>query len=579
MLSSRAMRPFPTNRFVATLVVAALSLGRPDLAPAQGSGRGPSPGTLAQAARDTALRHYLQGVLAEHSGDLGTALEEMSRAFAAEPTAPDLALRIADLSLQAGNPPAALEYARRATALGDGTGRARLIAGSALASMGRGAEAKTEFERAAEADSTNVEAWLALGRVAEEGDDVERAAMALRRARALDPERIEVAWRLAGIEARLGRLTAADSLLDEVEEVQPQLPGIAVTRGWIADREGRYADAAAAYARHLEQFPGDSRVRRQLLQTYARLDDQPRALAQARLLSEQAPGDLDVARLLIALHLRGGRNGEAAAAARALRAASPGRVDAGAFAINVLGFAGSESEARKQADLLTREAKGDYRAWIVAAETWAAHEAKDGPEPEVDRRYAEAERVRPDSVSARVALARSFTRTKRHGRAAQVLEEALAKEPKNAQLWLESAFALERQQKLPGAEAAARRSLEIEPRNAQALNFLGYLFADANVKLEQAEPLIRQALEIDPGNPYYIDSLGWALFRQGRLEDARAELERALDLSGGDPEIHAHLGDVLLALGRRDDAKAQYQKGLQLDPTSDSLTRKLESLR
>ena len=80
-------------------------------------------------------------------------------------------------------------------------------------------------------------------------------------------------------------------------------------------------------------------------------------------------------------------------------------------------------------------------------------------------------------------------------------------------------------------------------------------------------------------NPYYIDSLGWALFRKGRLEDARAELERALVLSGGDPEIHAHLGDVLLALGRPDDAKAQYQKGLRLDPTSDSLTRKLESLR
>ena len=58
-----------------------------------------------------------------------------------------------------------------------------------------------------------------------------------------------------------------------------------------------------------------------------------------------------------------------------------------------------------------------------------------------------------------------------------------------------------------------------------------------------------------------------------------AELERALDLSGGDPEIHAHLGDVLVALGRTAEAKVQYEKGLQLDPTSDALNRKLESLR
>jgi tetratricopeptide (TPR) repeat protein len=545
----------------------------------QGRGRAPSPGALAQASRDLALRHYLQGLLSEHSGDLEGAIEEVSRAFAADPTGADLALKLADLSLQAGNPSSALEYARRASALGDATGRSRLIAGSALASMGRVPEAMTEFERAAEADSGNVEAWLALGRAREEQEDIEGAALALRRARTLDPERTEIAWRLAGIEARLGRLAAADSLLDEVEQVQPGLPGIAVTRGWIADREGRFADAARAYERHLEQFPGDVRVRRQLLQTYARLDDPDKALAQAKELFEQAPADLDVARLLIALHLRGGRNDQAVEAARTLREATPGEIEAGAFAINVIGFAGSEAEARKEADRLTKEAARDYRAWIVAAETWASHEAEKGPEKEVERRYSEAERVMPDSTSAQVALARSYTRTNRHERAARMLEDALAREPRNGPLWLESAFALERQKKLPEAEAAARKALALEPRNAQTLNFLGYLFADANMKLDEAEPLIRRALEIDPQNPYYIDSLGWTLFRLGRLEDARAELERALDLSGGDPEIHAHLGDVLLALGRTAEAKVQYEKGLQLDPTSDALNRKLESLR
>ena len=557
---------------IAILFVVASSVG------VRAQGRAPSPGALAQAAKDLALRHYLQGVYAENMGDLESALQEMGQAFAADPTAPDIALKIADLSLQAGNVAASLEYARRASVLGDTTGRARLLAGSALAMMGRVDEAKAEFTRAVEADSTNVEAWLALGRAHEEEEDVEGAAVALRRARALDVERTEIAWRLAGIEARLGRLAVADSLLDEVEEVQPGLPGIAVTRGWIADREGRFADAARAYERHLLQFPNDHRVRRQLLQTYARLEDQDKALEQAKVLAGQAPDDLDVARLLIALHLRGGRNADAVEAARALRAATPGQVEAGAFAVNVIGFAGDENEARKQADQLSREAPRDYRAWIVAAETWAAHEEK-GFEPEVERRYAEAGKVMPDSVGAKVALARSFTRTKRHDRAATMLDAALAREPENGPLWLESAFALERQKKLPEAEAAARKALALEPRNAQALNFLGYLFADANMKLEEAEPLIRRALEIDPQNPYYIDSLGWALFRKGQLNDARAQLEKALDLSGGDPEIHAHLGDVLLALGLRADAKVQYEKGLQLDPTSDALNRKLESLR
>lgn len=551
-------------------------------APADAQGERPGahdPRSLAEAAHDASLRHYLQAVVAEHAGDVAGAIDELRLAFSYEPSAADLAVHLAALSLQTGDARGALEYARRGIVLGDSTGRARLISGSALASFGRVAEARTEFDRAVEVDPTSVEAWLALGRACEETGDIEGAARALRRAYGLDGDQVETVWRLAGIEARLGHLDAADSLLDQVAAVAPDLPGVAVTRGWIADREGRSADAARAYAEHLEQFPGDTRVRRQLLQSYVRLDDHARALEQARLLAAESPDDLDVARLLVALHLRAGRLDEARKVARALRAATPGRVDAGAFAISVLGFTGKEADARREADALTREAPRNYRAWLVAAETWAARESKGRRDPEVDRRYAAGEAVQPDSVSARIATSRSLTRTQRFEAAERQLKGALDRTPDDADLWLELAFARERRTDLVGAEVAARRSLELVPRNAPALNFLGYLFADANIKLDEAEPLIRQALQIEPENPYYIDSLGWALFRQGRLEDARTTLERALSISGGDPEIHAHLGDVFLALGRNDDAKAQYHKGLQLDPTSDDLTRKLESLR
>ena len=103
--------------------------------------------------------------------------------------------------------------------------------------------------------------------------------------------------------------------------------------------------------------------------------------------------------------------------------------------------------------------------------------------------------------------------------------------------------------------------------------------ADYKVKVDQAVPLIEEALALDPDNPYYIDSLGWAYFRLGRLDDARGQLEKAIALGGGESEVLEHLGDVYLAMARKGDAKSQYQKALQLDPTSASLTRKLEALR
>jgi Flp pilus assembly protein TadD len=98
------------------------------------------------------------------------------------------------------------------------------------------------------------------------------------------------------------------------------------------------------------------------------------------------------------------------------------------------------------------------------------------------------------------------------------------------------------------------------------------------VKVDRAVPLIEQALALDPDNPYYIDSLGWAYYRLGRLEDARGQLEKAISLGGDEPEVLEHLGDVYVALARKDDAKSLYQKALQLDPTKQSLSRKLEAL-
>ncbi len=534
---------------------------------------------LSAAARGASLRHYLQGVYLEQQGDLQGALEEVGRAFQFEPTAPDLALKLADLSMQTGDAVAGLEYARRSIALGESSGRARFTAGTALAALGQLDDAEPEFESAVRQDSTFIEGWEYLGRVRDERGNVRGAGEAYRRAYELDFDNPEIAFRLAGTEARLGRLATADSLLARVQELNPYQPGLLVTRAWIAERQGRYAEAARDYERHLETFPGDRQARRRLINAYVGLEDRDNALLHARALYQQAPDDLDVARVLTSLYLRLDRNDEAAVLAGAIRRRHPGDSAAAAFAVAVLQHVSKADDARAEADALTREAPEDFRSWLVAAEAWAHDEPADRRSTEADSRYANARAVLPDTIGAQVAIARSLTRTKRYVEAADALTRALEKDSRNALLWLELGFAHERRKDIDGAEHAGRRSLEIDPKNPQALNFLGYLFADHERKLDQAVPLIQQALEIDPDNPFYLDSLGWAYFRLGRLDDARIQLERALNLGGDDPEIYEHVGDVYRAMARSTEAKSQYQKALQLNPTSQSLARKLEALR
>jgi Flp pilus assembly protein TadD len=541
--------------------------------------RTPTRDEIAQAAKDQSLQHYLRGLYLEGQGDLRGAMGEVGRAFAYEPTAPDIALKLADLALMAGDGDAALDFARRSITLGDKTGRAHFVAGTALAGAGRAQDARDEFRRAAAMDSSNVETLMALGRFEDDLGDIPQAREAYARAFALEPEDDEIAYRLGMTEARLDHWGAADTLLAQVAETNPDLPALAVTRAFLAERQGRLADAARGYEEHLARFPNDRQTRRRLVQAYVRLSDWSAATREAKIDFAQTPNDFDAGRVLASLYLTDKQDDQAADVVRTMRKEMPGQIEPAAFAVAVLINVGKDDEARTQADLLAKERPHDARAWMIAAEAWASKDSEGKYSKEADARYVKAEAALADSAGSRSELARSFTRTSRFDKAEAMLEDAIGKDPKSARLWLELAFARERRKDVPGAEKAAQQSLDIDPRNGQALNFLGYLYADYKVNVDRAVPLIEQALALDPDNPYYIDSLGWAYYRLGRLEDARGQLERAIALGGDEPEVLEHLGDVYVALARKDDAKSLYQKALQLDPTKTSLSRKIEALR
>ena len=168
--------------------------------------------------------------------------------------------------------------------------------------------------------------------------------------------------------------------------------------------------------------------------------------------------------------------------------------------------------------------------------------------------------------------------------AAEKLSESKA--DKEAVYFLLGAM-FEKQKKYAPAEAQFRKVIESNPRSANALNYLGYMFADRGVHLEEADGMIRKALEIDPHNGAYLDSLGWVNYRMNKLDEAERNLREAIDVMA-DPTVYDHLGDVYLKEGKVKDAIAQWQLSLKEweKPQSDAdpaevakVTKKLESAR
>ena len=124
----------------------------------------------------------------------------------------------------------------------------------------------------------------------------------------------------------------------------------------------------------------------------------------------------------------------------------------------------------------------------------------------------------------------------------------------------------ERRGDLERAERFLAKAIEINPENGPALNYLGYLWADAGRKLDAAIDLLHRAIALDPDNGAYLDSLGWAYYRVGRHEEARKQLRKAIERMGADPTIQEHLGDLEAATGNLGAAVEYWRRALELAP-------------
>jgi Tfp pilus assembly protein PilF len=117
----------------------------------------------------------------------------------------------------------------------------------------------------------------------------------------------------------------------------------------------------------------------------------------------------------------------------------------------------------------------------------------------------------------------------------------------------------EHQKDYDAAEKAFRTVLKSDPDNAGALNYLGYMLADRDVRLEEAQQLISKAVDLDPDNGAYLDSLGWVHYRQNRLDQAADELRQALDRIKKDPTVHDHLAEVYFKQGKFKEAAQEWE--------------------
>ena len=156
--------------------------------------------------------------------------------------------------------------------------------------------------------------------------------------------------------------------------------------------------------------------------------------------------------------------------------------------------------------------------------------------------------------------------------------EGIGRFPRNADLHYVRGSILEKMNRFEESIKSMETVLDIDPQNADALNFIGYSYADRGIHLDRAEQMIVQALKIKPDNGYILDSLGWVHFKKNQYDSALKHLKRARQLLPGDANIMEHLGDVYLKIGQDKEALEQYRNAVKIDSDNSALKKKLDAL-
>jgi tetratricopeptide (TPR) repeat protein len=452
------------------------------------------------------------------SQDYETARAYMEEAVQADPESPELSMELARVYLSLRRPEDAMALARKAARLAPADAEPRrFIIDLFRLEMSRTETLTRELLDQVEAahvdllqvDPEDGEVRLSLARLYAGQGQYAQAAAILRPHVRIHPEDIDAAYLMARSLVETGNAAEANAILESAVEARPDLSDLRAALAEARERTGDLEGAAALLEDLVSGDPERSDFRFALARIYSQRGDHEAAARQAALLVEKLPQTA-----------RGSR------AEADLRAALMFLVDATTDA----GDLDKALEVNLEAE---KRFPGEIRFLLKRAELLYLRQQDD-----------EAEAIL--SSLAR----RTDGSTVPRSRLSMVLLRAGARE--------EGAARFER------AESLLRRALQYDSDNHAALNYLGYMLAEEEVKLEEALSLIQRALHLDEDNGAYLDSLGWTLFKLGRLKDAEETLARSMEYIPDEPEVRDHLGDLYWAQGRSGEAVQAWREAIHL---------------
>lgn len=533
------------------------------------------------------MYELLQGEMSGFRGDLPTAFEHYYQASQLTDD-PQVASRATEIALWMQDPERVVKAATHWRDLVPDNPHPLRVLGSVHATQGEMAAALEAYEKSIEVSPLSLE--LDLLAVSNSLSTETAQAVRLEILRALaesHPKSAHAHLHVAGIARVEGKMDEALAAVRRASGLLPGWPEAIILHADILRETGRPEEAVALLREALGQpIQKAQRLRQMLADLLNSLGRKDEARSEFAALLETDPGNPHWQMTLGSLALLAGDWQESETHFLALNANHRPLVSGQPQAFNqsvssyFLGLVAEEAgDAVKAMDYYYRVEERDYFGvdeYYQKARVRIAHLLLDAGGPDQARMHLNVSRGRSQReesvVQLYVAESDLLYGLKQYAAGVSLLDQALEDYPGRAALLYSRALLAERLGRIDWLERDLKTVLAADPENPQALNALGYTWADHNLNLERALDYIERAHAQLPDDAAVTDSLGWVHYRLGNLEKAETLLRRAA-LLHPEGEIVAHLVEVLWVRGHHEEARKIYREAVDRLPDDEFLNR------
>lgn len=513
--------------------------------------------------------------IATHEGDYPAALNLLREAIALEPDSARLHGEAADIKLKIGQIPEALEYIAKAIALDPDYRPPYVLGGILMSSSGKDWEAVDYLRKAVKLDPSKEDAYLHLSLSLTRLFEYEEAVSTLKELVKLNPDSILGYYYLGRTYSQMKLYRDALGYFNRVLELKPEFDQVVIDKAATYEAMGDYPQAIDTYRSLLGQDEHRVAVLQRLTQLLLQQRRFSEALEYLQMAAQSGLGGQETIRKIGLVHLELEQFDEAIAVFGDMLEKDPS-------AGNIRLYRGIAFEGKDDLDNAFAEfskISHDSPQYFEAVSHIALILKEQGKTEAAISVFKEAIDANRGNLELYLNLSTLYESIDRTQNGLDFLlgnEHLFRKEPR---LHFRIGVLLDKLGKRAESINRMKQVLQLDPKDAQALNYLGYSYAEMGINLEEALKYIKQAIEIRPRDAFILDSLGWTYFKLKRYDEAVEALEEAISLVDDDSTIVEHLGDVYAARRAVKRALKLYQRAFELSPERKELVEKMRKLK